>query len=92
MLLKEQQIEILVGSLPGLHSTEAEQLERMRELERELEELDGERIKVAKEKKELARWVEGRIMSLSGKSFVMWEAPAIIGSTVLRLCFAMTND
>lgn len=64
----------------------------IRELSRELEELDGERIKAVKEKEELARLVEGRIMSLSGKSFVMWEAPAIMGSTVLRLCFAMTND
>lgn len=40
----------------------------IRELSRELEELDGERIKAVKEKEELARLVEGRIMSLSGKA------------------------
>ncbi|CAI6235714.1 unnamed protein product [Periconia digitata] len=67
LLLKEQQIEILIGSLPGLHSSEAEQLERMRELERELEDLEGERIKAVKEKESLVKVVEDRIMSL-GKS------------------------
>lgn len=64
LLLKEQQIEVLIGSLPGLHSSEAEQIERMRELERELEELEGERLKAVKEKEELVKLVEGRIMSL----------------------------
>lgn len=67
LLLKEQQIEILIGSLPGLHSSEAEQVERMRELERELEDLEGERLKAVKEKEDLVKLVEERIQSL-GKS------------------------
>jgi mediator of RNA polymerase II transcription subunit 21 len=42
MLLKEQQIEVLIASLPGLNTSENEQVERMKELEKELEGLEGE--------------------------------------------------
>lgn len=61
MVLKEQQIEVLVASLPGLDKSEKEQVERMKELERELESLEGERLAAVEEKERLVRRVEGKI-------------------------------
>ena len=43
LILKEQQIEYLINSLPGLGSSEADQERRMRELEAELRQVEAER-------------------------------------------------
>lgn len=59
--LKEQQIEKLIAHLPGLNWSEKEQVERMRELERQLEDLEGERVKAVKEKDMLMKMVENKI-------------------------------
>ena len=42
-MLKEQQVEYLIQSLPGIGSSELDQERRMRELEKELREVEGER-------------------------------------------------
>ncbi|KAF1949513.1 CSE2-domain-containing protein [Byssothecium circinans] len=63
LYLKEQQIEVLIASLPGLDTSEKEQVERMRELERELEGLEGERVRAVREKEGLVTLVEERIRS-----------------------------
>ena len=62
--LKEQQIEKLIAHLPGLNWSEKEQVERMRELERQLEDLEGERVKAVKEKDMLMKMVENKITSV----------------------------
>lgn len=62
MVLKEQQLEVLVASLPGLDKSEAEQVARMKELEKELEALEGESVRAAEEKEALLRKVEGKIL------------------------------
>lgn len=59
--LKEQQIEKLIAHLPGLNWSEKEQVERMRELERQLEDLEGVRVKAVKEKDMLMKMVEDKI-------------------------------
>jgi mediator of RNA polymerase II transcription subunit 21 len=64
LVLKEQQIEMLVASLPGLDTSEKEQVERMKELEKELEDLEEERLRAVKEKDGLVRMVEERIGSV----------------------------
>lgn len=64
LVLKEQQIEVLIASLPGLNSSETEQVERMKALERELESLEGERLKAVNEKESLLRKVEEKIGSI----------------------------
>jgi mediator of RNA polymerase II transcription subunit 21 len=64
MLLKEQQIEVLIASLPGLNTSEKEQVERMKELERELEGLEGERVQAVKEREGLLKRVEEKIGSV----------------------------
>ena len=59
--LKEQQIEKLIAHLPGLNWSEKEQIERMKELERQLAELEGERVQAVKEKEMLLKMVEDKI-------------------------------
>ncbi|KAI6866538.1 hypothetical protein KC343_g3322 [Hortaea werneckii] len=50
MVLQEQQMEVLINSLPGLERNEAEQVQRMRELEAELREVEAERVKAEEER------------------------------------------
>jgi mediator of RNA polymerase II transcription subunit 21 len=59
--LKEQQIERLIAHLPGLNWSEKEQVDRMKELERQLEDLEGERVKAVKDKEILMKMVEDKI-------------------------------
>ncbi len=56
LVIKEQQIEYLINSLPGLGSSGADQEKRMRELEVELREVEAERAKAEVEREAL---VEG---------------------------------
>ncbi|WPG97383.1 hypothetical protein R9X50_00015800 [Acrodontium crateriforme] len=51
LVLKEQQMEILINSLPGLGASESDQERRMQELAAELQEVEKERA-VAEEEKE----------------------------------------
>ncbi|KAF2207620.1 hypothetical protein CERZMDRAFT_50822 [Cercospora zeae-maydis SCOH1-5] len=53
LVLKEQQIEYIVNSLPGLGNSERNQEQRMKELERELREVEIEREKKEVDKREL---------------------------------------
>lgn len=66
LVVKEHQIEILIGCLPGLNATEAEQVQRMKELERELDAIEGERERAVREKEGLVRLVEERIGVVGG--------------------------
>jgi mediator of RNA polymerase II transcription subunit 21 len=64
MVLKEQQLEVLIASLPGLNTSEGEQVERMKALEAELAGLEGERVEAVREREALVRRVEERIRSV----------------------------
>ncbi|KAH7072028.1 mediator complex, subunit Med21 [Paraphoma chrysanthemicola] len=64
VVLKQQQMEALIASLPGLNVSEEQQIERMKQLERELEELETERTQAVKEKEVLLRKVEDKIMGV----------------------------
>lgn len=53
LVLKEQQIEIVIKSLPGIGVNEADQEKRMRELEVELRQMEEERAKKEVEKQDM---------------------------------------
>lgn len=58
LIIKEQQIEYLIGRLPGIGSSEAEQEARIRELESELRQVGLVREKKARELKNLGKRLE----------------------------------
>ena len=62
MVFKEKQIEALISALPGLKNSEEEQLARMKELEAELDALEGEREEAVREKEALVKRVEEKIV------------------------------
>ncbi|KAF1968549.1 hypothetical protein BU23DRAFT_558434 [Bimuria novae-zelandiae CBS 107.79] len=62
MVVKERQIELLIANLPGLENSEEEQVQRMKELEKELEALEGERLKALEDKERLVKMVEEKII------------------------------
>lgn len=64
--MKEQQLELLINRLPGIGSSEKEQVDRMRELEKQLEDVEGDRRQAVKEKEALVGKVEEKIMAVSG--------------------------
>ena len=64
LVIKEQQIEALIGSLPGIGTSEREQEERIRELEAQLRAVEGERVEAAREKRELLRRLDEVIVGV----------------------------
>jgi len=64
IVLKQQQMEALISKLPGLNVSEEQQIERMKALERELENLEGERMEAVREKEVLLKRVEEKIMGV----------------------------
>ncbi|EEP81653.1 predicted protein [Uncinocarpus reesii 1704] len=59
LIIKEQQIEYLVSVLPGIKSSEAEQLERIKQLAGELRAVEEERSSKRRELRKLGEKVDG---------------------------------
>ncbi|KAH7128746.1 mediator complex, subunit Med21 [Dendryphion nanum] len=66
IVLKEQQLEILFNNLPGMGISEKEQVERMKELQRQLDEIEPERLEAVREKDRLIERVEKGIVGVGG--------------------------
>ncbi|KAL5114646.1 RNA polymerase II mediator complex subunit [Pleosporales sp. CAS-2024a] len=64
IVIKQQQVEALIASLPGLNVSEEQQLARMKDLELEWEALEDERRQAVREKEMLLKRVEDKIMSV----------------------------
>lgn len=63
-VLKHAQIEKLIEHLPGLNRSEQDQIDTMRDLQRQLDDLDEEHLQAVKEKELLLKVVEEKIMSV----------------------------
>lgn len=59
LIIKEQQIEYLIGRLPGIGASEAEQEARIRELQGELRRVEMEKERKVRELRKLGRRLEG---------------------------------
>lgn len=64
-MLKQQQIEAIINSLPAIEKSEEEQVARIRELDVEVRAMEGEREGVLALKEELLARVEGVIGRVS---------------------------
>ena len=64
LILKEQQIELLISMLPGLENSEKDQEESIRRLEAELKEAEVKRKEALKEKEAVLARLEGVIRSV----------------------------
>jgi mediator of RNA polymerase II transcription subunit 21 len=64
LVLKEQQIEFLIETLPGLGNSQEDQEKRIKELEGQLREVESERAVAEKERAQLVELVEGRILGV----------------------------
>ncbi len=53
LIVKEQQIELLVSLLPGLDNSEREQRQSIKDLEEELKVAEAQRLEAVKEKEEV---------------------------------------
>lgn len=63
-VLKQAQIEKLIEHLPGLNRSEKDQVDRMKELQKQLDDLDEEHVQAVKEKEMLLKMVEDKIMGV----------------------------
>ncbi|MCJ1250500.1 RNA polymerase II mediator complex subunit [Trapelia coarctata] len=65
LVLKQQQIEAIINSLPAIEKSEEEQVARIRELDVEVRAMEAERVGVLAMKEELLARVEGVIGRVS---------------------------
>ncbi|OCK79009.1 mediator of RNA polymerase II transcription subunit 21 [Lepidopterella palustris CBS 459.81] len=68
LIVKEQQIELIIDRLPGIGHSEAAQKQRMTELERELREIEVERVQAVREKERLVERIGGVVLGIRGLS------------------------
>lgn len=64
LILKEQQIEVLISSLPGLDNSELDQQKSIRELEEDLKVAEAQRQEAIKEKDQTLAELDAVIRSI----------------------------
>lgn len=64
LILKEQQIEYLISSLPGLGNSERDQEQAIRQLEEELKAAEEERKEALKEREEVLQRLDAVIRTI----------------------------
>lgn len=64
MIVREQQIELLISTLPGLENTTGDQQKRIAELEEELKKEEAKRAEAVKEKDVMLQKLEEVIRSI----------------------------
>lgn len=64
IVTKEQQIEYLISTLPGLDNSEREQLQMIRDLEEEIAVAEAQRLEAVKEKEEVLGKLDALIRTI----------------------------
>lgn len=64
LIVKEQQIEVLISTLPGLDSSEKDQEQSIRELEEEMKVAEEQRLDALSEKERVARHLDEILKSV----------------------------
>ena len=64
LIIKEQQIEVLISNLPGLDNSERDQEKHIKDLEEELKEAESERQEAVKEKEQVLAELDVVIRSI----------------------------
>lgn len=75
IILKSQQIEVLIGSLPGIGISEEDQMKRIQSLEEELKDVEAEREKVIEEKDQLLQKCDELILKVSKEKVEIEREP-----------------
>lgn len=65
LILKTRQILTLIDSLPGAHASPRDQLIKITELQKELENVQNEKTKVVRKKDDLLEWCDELIVNFS---------------------------
>jgi mediator of RNA polymerase II transcription subunit 21 len=65
LVVKEQQIELLISLLPGLESTEIDQERCIHELEEEVRIAEAQRLEAVKEKREIMKTLSTALRAAS---------------------------
>ena len=65
MILKTKEIELLIGSLPGIGVSEEQQIQRLEKLETELQEVEKRRRDAVKRKEELQNRLDKVIQTVA---------------------------
>ncbi|KAK3076409.1 hypothetical protein LTS18_013117, partial [Coniosporium uncinatum] len=66
LVAKESQIEHLIDTLPGVGTSQRDQEARLKELEKQLQEVEAERVEAALEKERLLERLDSQIMKMGG--------------------------
>ncbi|GAB1318825.1 RNA polymerase II mediator complex subunit [Madurella fahalii] len=64
LITKEQQIEYLISTLPGLDNSERDQLQMIRDLEEEIAAAEAQRLEAVKERDEVLKRLDGLVRGI----------------------------
>jgi mediator of RNA polymerase II transcription subunit 21 len=65
LIVKTQQVEVLIDSLPGIGISESEQMKKVNELEVTSQQVEEERLQALREKQELLNKCDDLILKVS---------------------------
>jgi mediator of RNA polymerase II transcription subunit 21 len=65
LILKTKEIDLLIGSLPGIGVSEEQQIQRLEKLENELQEVEKRRREAVKRKEELQKRLDEVIQTVA---------------------------
>jgi mediator of RNA polymerase II transcription subunit 21 len=77
LIVKSQQIELLIDSLPGIGISEKEQMTKVEQLDKELEEVEKERRLAIEQKDQLMRKCDDLILQVAREKVEIEREPIV---------------